>query len=302
MNFVQNISFWIFLCATLSAILYFANYLLTPESRRKERNKVQIFFRKIFDSIDKTNFTNLQKLMVKYVITLKNKFFGERIFTRRLFIRSLVFSQFLTLTALIISSLYEQGKITNFNLLNVIPIFPFLGFSFVFFRDINVYYLLECVGLFWNNYLFDFLALASTAILLKMAYERKIWFSLAALIDVSLSYLLAHLCVMLYFIMPPNSENLTINFFTFIPDIWTGKVLLSLSPSMWVFYSLTTFVPILLYMSVLFFFSFCKCLKYVCAPLAETCSKNGKRTIFFTLASAFAILAVLLKAIDEFIN
>jgi len=105
-----------------------------------------------------------------------------------------------------------------------------------------------------------------------------------------------------YFIMPPYSGNPSINFFTFIPDIWTGKIFLSFSPTTWVFYSLTTFVPIILYMSVLLFFSFCKCLKYVFEPLAEKYSKNGKRTIFFTLASAFAILAILLKAIDELIN
>jgi len=188
-------SFWIVICVLFSAILYFVNYLLSPESRRKERNKVQIFFRKIFDSIDKTNFSNLQKLMVKYVIIFINKFFGVRIFTRRLFIRSLVCSQFLTLTALILSNLYEHGKIINFNLLNLIPIFPFLGFPFLFFRNINIYFFLESVGLYWNNYLFDFLAIASTAILLKMAYEKKIWFSLAALIDVFLSYLLSYLCI-----------------------------------------------------------------------------------------------------------
>ncbi len=302
MNIVKDMSFWILLCATLSATLYFADYLLTPESRRKQKYKVQIFFRKIFNSIDRTDFTKLQKLMVKYIMTFKNKVFGEKILTRRFFIRSLVCSQILTLTALIISSLYEQGRIVNFNFLNLIPLFPFVGFSFVFLPTINLISFLESVGIYWNNYLFDLLAIISTGILLKMAYEKKIWFSIAAFIDVCLSYLLSYLCIIFYFIMPPSSNYRSLNFFTFIPDIWTGKSVISFFPSMWVFYALTTFVPILLYMSVLLFFSFCKCLKYVCAPLAEKCSKDEGRTIFFTLASGLAILAILLKAIDEFIN
>lgn len=295
-------SFWILFCVTLSAILYFADYLLTPESRRKQKYKIQIFFRKIFDSIDRTDFAKLQELMVKYVLALKNKVFGEKVLARRFFILSLVCSQFLTLTALILSSLYEQGRIANFNFLNLIPIFPFVGLSFIFLPKINVIFLLEIVGIYWNNYLFDLLAILSTAILLKMAYEKKIWFSFAALIDICLSYLLSYLCIIFYLIMPPNSHNPNLNFFTFIPDIWTGKRVLSIFPSMWVFYSLTTFVPILIYMSVLLFFSFCKCIKYVCAPLAEKCKNNSKRTIFFTLASGLVILAALLKAIDEFIN
>ena len=240
--------------------------------------------------------------MVKYVITFTNTFFGEKILTRRLFIRSLVCSQFLTVTALVVSHLYEQGRIINFNFLNLIPIFPFIGFSFICLPRINAIFLLESVGVYWNNYLFDFLTIVSTCILLKMAYEKKIWFSLADLIDVVISYLLSYICIVFYFVMPPNSGNQNINFLTFIPDIWTGKTLLSFAPTMWVFYSLTTFVPIILYMSVLLFFSLCKCLKYVCAPLAYKYSNDDKRTIFFTLASAFAILAILLKAIDEFIN
>jgi hypothetical protein len=157
------------------------------------------------------------------------------------------------------------------------------------------------IGVFWNNYLFDFLAIASTGILLKMAYKKKLWFFLAASIDVFLSYLLAYLCIMLYNIMPPHSGYVGLRFFTFIPDIWNGKTLL-LSPKTWIFYSMTTFVPILLYMSVLLFFSLCKVLQYICAPLAEKCSEVGGKTIFFTFGSAFAILLILLTAIKEFIN
>jgi len=302
MNLVKNMSFWILFCVTLSAILYFADYLLTPESRRKQKYKIQIFFRKIFDSIDRTDFANLQRLMVKYVMTFKNKVFGEKILTRRFFICSLISSQFLTLAALILSSLYEQGRIVNFNLLNLIPIFPFVGLSFIFLPKINAIFLLESVGIYWNNYLFDLLAILSTAVLLKMAYEKKIWFSFAALIDICLGYLLSYLCIIFCLIMPPGSHNPNLNFFTFIPDILTGKKMLSVFPSTWIFYSLTTFVPILLYMSVLLFFSFCKGIKYVCAPLAERCIQDNKRTIFFTLASGLVILAALLKAIDEFIN
>lgn len=302
MNLLKNISFWILLCVALSVICFFINYLLTPESRRKQRYKVQIFFGKIVDSVDKTKLTNLQKLMVKYVITSKNMFFGEKILTRRLFIHSLVCSQFLTLTALVLSNLYDRGRIIDFNFLNLIPIFPFLGFSFICLPQTNAISLLESVGLFWNNYLFDLLAIVSTVILLKMAYERKIWFSLAALIDISISYLLSYLCIVFYFITPPHSGNPNLNFFTFLPDIWTGKIFLSTFPTMWVFYSLTTFVPIILYMSVLLSFSLCKGLKYVCAPLAEKYSKDDERTIFFSLGSGFAILAILLKAIEEFTN
>lgn len=301
MNLINNMSFWIVLCVVLSVIGYFVDFLLTPESRRKHRNKVQIFFRKIFDSIDNADFGNLQKLMVKYVITFKNRFFGERILTRRLFIRSLLCSQYLTLMALILSGLYEEGRIVEFNFFNFVPMLPFVGFSFVY-KPINIYLLLENIGLFWNNYLFDFLAIASTCILLKMAYEKKLWFPLAAFIDVSLSYLLSYLCIVLYLIIPPHSGYVKFNFLTFIPDLWSGKLMLGPFRTTWVFYSLTTFVPIILYMSVLLFFSLCKCLKYVCEPLAEKCSKGAEKTIFFTLASGFAILAILLKAIDEFIN
>jgi len=158
------------------------------------------------------------------------------------------------------------------------------------------------IGLFWNNYLFDFIAIASTIILLEMAYKKKIWFFFAASIDVFLSYLLAYLCIMLYTIMPPQSGYVGLRFFTFIPDIWSGKMPFLFSPKTWIFYSLTTFVPILLYMSVLLFFSICKCLQYICAPLAEKCSETDGRTIFFTFGSAFAILLILLTAIKEFIR
>lgn len=302
MGFFNNMSFWILLCATLSAMSYFADYLLIPESRRKHRDKVQIFFRKIFDSIDRTNFFDLQTLMVKYVIKFKNKLFGKRIVTRRMFIISLLCSQYLTLTALILSNLIENGKISNFNFLSLVPFFPFIGFSFLYGQSINIYILLERVGLFWNNYLFDFLAITSTVILLKMAYERKLWFSLAASIDIFLSYLLSYLCILFYFIMPPRSGYMNISFFTFIPDIWNDSVPFLFNPTAWLFYSLTTFVPILFYLSVLLFFSLCKFLQYVCAPLAEKCSEVGGKTIFFTFGSAFAILLVLLTAIKEFIN
>lgn len=289
-------------CATLSATSYFVDYLLTPESRRKHRNKVQIFFRKIFDSIDRTNFTGLQILMVKYVITFKNRLFGERILTRRMFIMTLICSQYLTLTALILSIFIENGKIRNISFLSLIPLFPYVGISRILRPDINVFKLLMDIGLFWNNYLFDFLAIASTGILLEMAYKKKLWFFLAASIDVFLSYLLAYFCIMLYTVMPPRSGYMGFRFFTFIPDIWYGKMPYLYSPKAWLFYSITTFVPILLYMSVLLFFSLCKVLQYICAPLVEKCSEVGGKTIFFTFGSAFAILLILLTAIKEFIN
>ena len=302
MSLLKNMSFWIFICATISATSYFANYLLTPESRRKQRYKVQIFFRKIFDSIDKTNFNELQRLLVTYVIKFINCLFGERLLSRKMLIMSLLCSQYLTLTALILSILTDVGKSRDLNIFCIIPLFPFFGFSFLIKRNMNVYTFLHSIGLFWNNYLFDFLAIASTVILLKMAYEKKLWFSLAAFIDVILSYLLAYLCIIFYYIMPPNSGYLDLRFLSFIPDLWNGRVPSMLHQTPWLFYSLTTFVPVLFYMSVLLFFSICKCLQYVCAPLVEKCSTVDGRTIFFTFGSAFAILAILLTAIKEFVN
>ncbi|HUU19846.1 MAG TPA: hypothetical protein VMW72_22030 [Sedimentisphaerales bacterium] len=302
MSLIKNISFWIVICAILSAMSYFVNYLLTPESRKVQRNKVHIFFRKIFDSIDRTNFTDLQRLMVEYVIGFKNKIFGERILTRRMLVMSLICSQYLTLIALVLSNLIEDRNTHELNILSFIPLFPFVGFSFILGPGINVYQLLMNIGLFWNNFLFDFIAIVSTAILLKKAYEKKLSFSLAASIDVSLSYLLAYFCIILYAIMPPGSATVHMNFLTFIPDLWSGKVSYILYPTTWLFYSLTSFVPILLYMSVLLFFSLCKCLQYICAPLTEKCSETDGRTIFFTFGSAFAILLILLTAIKELIN
>lgn len=302
MSLLKNMSFWIFICATISATSYFADYLLTPESRRKQRYKVHIFFRKLFDSIDKTNFNELQRLLVTYVIRFKYCLFGERLFSRKMLIMSLLCSQYLTLTALILSILTDVGKSRDLNIFCIIPLFPFFGFSFFISQPINVYRFLHSVGLFWNNYLFDFLAIASTVILLKMAYEKKLWFSLAAFIDVILSYLLAYFCIIFYYIMPPNSGYLDLRFLSFIPDMWNGRVPSMLHHTPWLFYSLTTFVPVLFYMSVLLFLSICKCLQYVCAPLVEKCSTVGGRTIFFTFGSAFAILAILLTAIKEFIN
>ncbi len=103
--------------------------------------------------------------------------------------------------------------------------------------------------------------------------------------------------------MPPRGAYINLNFFTFIPDIWAGKTeFYAIFPKTWLFYSLTTFVPITLYMSVLLFFSLCKGLKYVCAPLAEKYYNDDRRTIFFTFGSGFVVLAILLKAISEFIN
>jgi len=208
MSLIKNISFWIVICAILSAMSYFVNYLLTPESRKVQRNKVHTFFRKIFDSIDRTNFTDLQRLMVEYVIGFKNKIFGERILTRRMLVMSLLCSQYLTLIALVLSNLIEDRNTHELNILSFIPLFPFVGLSFILGPGINVYQLLMNIGLFWNNFLFDFIAIVSTAILLKKAYEKKLSFSLAASIDVSLSYLLAYFCIILYAIMPPGSVML----------------------------------------------------------------------------------------------
>jgi hypothetical protein len=288
------ISAWICVCIVLSALGRFVDYLLNTKLRTKEKARVQEFFGRLFIIINKANFIDLQQLMIEWIIKLKNKTFGHKFLTCRFIIVSLLISQYLTLTAFTLGQLSDKEAFVRYNYANLIPLLPFTGFSFVFIQNINVISLLALIGLYWNNYLFDCLAIMSTYILLKFAYNKKNYFAIVASFDIMLSYVFAYLCIFTYFITPPNSNVVGLEFTSFIPDIWNRRVVL---PHMWLFYSLTTFVPIAIYMSILLFFSVCKLIQWIAATVTSDFSEEDSKTVFFKLASALSVTAFALTQI-----
>lgn len=291
MSLKTYISAWICVCLILSAMGRFVDYLLSTKLRRKEKVKVQEFFGRLFIIINKANFIGLQRLMIEWVMRLKNKTFGKKFLTCRFMIVSLLISQYLTLSAFILAQLYDKEAFVKYNFANLIPLLPFTGFSFLFISNIHVISLLEKIGLFWNNYLFDSLAIMSTFMLLKFVYKKKKYFGIVASFDILLSYVFAYLCILLYFLAPPHSNLAGVKFTSFITDIWNLRVSI---PRMFLFYSLTTFVPITIYMSILLFLSVCKVLQWIAATVASDFSEDSTKTVFFKLATALSVTAFLL--------
>ena len=300
MNGYVGILVWVVVLAILSVAGRFADYLLNTELRQKEKVKVQEFFRdssqKLFRIINKANFAGIQQLMVACVLALKNKIFGRGFLTLRYLLVSLLVSQYLTVAALSLAHLRDRQQFVVYDYTNLIPLLPFTGFSFVFRQFMTVTTFLEYVGLYWNNYLFDFLAMTSTFALLKVVNDRKKYFGLIAFIDICLSYILAYLCVWVYFATPPHGRVMPIKLTGFISELWSNQLGV-FNPAMMLFYSLTTFVPIALYMSILFFLSVLKILQWISATILSDFSEDHEKTPFFKVGVAFGITAFVLTKV-----
>jgi hypothetical protein len=291
---------WLIIVTTLSGIGRLLDYLLNTSLRKKEKRMIHEFFEKLYKYIDKLNFTKPQYFMVENVFSFKRKVFGEKIFTIRAFVVSLFLSQYLTIGALIIGALCDGSPLfwnpsnNGFRFVgvcpkNLIPLVPFTGFSFLSSGGI-FFDLLANVGLYWNNYLFDTLSIATSLLLLRIAYEKRKYF-LYIILDIIASYTFAYFCLLMYHVAPPYSSP-ALNFFSFIPDILNGGN----APSIIMLsYSLTTFVPTTIYMSILLFLSVLKGIKWVTATIFHDYANDRSRTPFFKLSVALGVTAFVIS-------
>lgn len=282
-NIMKMGKFWGPILAVLYGAGFLLDYLFTRELRKKEKREVHLFFQKLYIFSDKINFTKPQQFMVESVLYLKQKIVGERIVSFRYFLVSLLISQYLTVFSFLISQFYEKKPITGFNGYLLIPFLPFTGFHSVISGYSSFWMTLEGIGLYWNNYLFDTLAIIVTIKLLTYAKKTNHFFRFA-LLDIFASYVFAYLCIATYIFCPPGSAfgNVSLNITSFIADIVGNPNL----PTVWAFYSITTFVPILIYMSILVCFFFLKIIQWILVTAFHDFSVDKKTTPFRKIAIA----------------
>ena len=291
---------WILILVAFSSFGLFLDYLFSTELRRKEKVKIQQFFSGLFEKIESTNFIEKQSLLIKAANDIEHSILkNSYVF---IFAISLLISQYMSYMSML-ACVHIAGEntlisnaATDYTML--IPFFPFVGAPYVLgYTDVHP---LEMIGLYWNNFVFDTITITLTLYLLRAIRKKPILLLPIAVLNCLASYTFAYLCVFFYLATPPavNSTAFDMPFFGFIPYLWSLKDEAGSYADV-MFYSLTTFVPIALYMALLLFFHIAHMVKWVMATVAWDFAKDPKKTVFFKLSTSLSSMAVVLKALYE---
>lgn len=275
------------LLAASSLVGFFLDWLFAAEVREADRNRLRRRFRRLYEIVERTDFSKLQVWVAGTALRLLNGTSDHTIRPRYFIINALAVSTILT-TLLSSCGVYLANRR-----------FFYIGSStdrllMLRFGDTSVDYFFFTLAAYVGNFLFDLATLLVSFYCLRFVVRKKRFVLAAALVDSLSSYLFV--CAVVASASIASKLSFVPSDF-YLKDYLAHPLLVlgaqrSYAGIVVLCGAATTFIPVALYGSSLILLSMLKMLQWIFATTLARFSEDTNKTFFGWLATGGSTLSL----------